>query len=1162
MPSRKCSGTLMLVVVLLLQMLLVAPAATGNVDSDDEHRLPNNYLTVFFDDFETGVLDPKKWVFMEGPWSTDNIERTPSGGLFTGDDIYLTESPYPNEFGNPLDDNGNEGIYFPEEVAMIETTWIDLANLSSPRLEFDHLYDIPSPGDGATVYVMTDSRNEWELVQPDTPYPEVTGWSGISQTWVRIIVRLEEYEDERIRVGFFFKSTPDGVEGDGWQIDDIEVGGKPEGMLSDLKFTNTRIYLGGYTVSSAVAGDVLEFNMTVINDGRAHTGPFVVSVYTDHPLVGGEEIGREVILDGLAVGVSTWLTMDWVASPGRYSILLMIDELNRVPEENELNNRRRLSLDIDDPAAGDIVLKGMRFESDGNTILGAAVGDLVTIVATLANVGSSTVTTPMVVRAYDEPPVPGSVPIGDEQPSFNGLEQEGERPIEIHWRPLEGNHTVYLVVSPQNPTMILDFNPANNITSAELMVTDNPTVDLVVEELHFIVDGLVTTVAAEGQNVHILAMIGNEGETTFEGTIEVAIYRGDPDANGVEFGLELAIVTIEPAGTIEVEFDWRGVLGTHAMTVFVDPRNQIYESVEDNNQLDSGLTIGRKPLADLSISSLKMLLNDVELDPTVGTNEGASVEFRVTVKNTGNEETKGETVTALYLGNPYMEMALQSLGTFTVPEGLNPDEVYIGSIHWDAERHSQRTKVPVLYVIVDDGDTEPEVDEFNNFDLRKLPVDESRPDLTVSTLELLDDEGVPLDMVTYGTTVTVTVRIRNIGTAVNFQVANVDFFLDDSDQSNLIKSLATTPLDINETWKKSFTWVPVPDDVSGGPHTIIAHVDAFNEIVESSDANNILTADIEIDAGPNAKPNLIVQGITVYKVESESDLRKVTSGEVLPEDVFKVVDRLDEGDKGYIVFRVYNFGNAPLYTRTKVDMYHGDPAKGGKLVASWQLPPADVQSLPTGEFFRFEEVLRFDRDDPVFVRIDDGNTVKETNENDNLGTHYVTVVPPPEGANYILIGAMLGIGILVFLALTVLIRRRPEEVLEPEEPEEPLEDETEPEAEVVAPEEAEAPEDAVPEPPEGTVATAEAEAEEATQIAPEPEAEPEEEAPPVEEAEPTVPPKPPEGPVAEAEVELDEVAEGEPLEAEAPPAAPTCPSCGEEVDPEWILCPFCDHSLK
>jgi subtilase family serine protease len=827
----------------------------------------------------------------------------------------------------------------------------------------------------------------------------------------------------------------------------------------------------------------------------------------------------------------------------------MIDELNRVPEESELNNRRRLSLDIDDPAAGDIVLKGMRFEADGNTILGAAVGDLVTIVATLANVGSSTITTPMVVRAYDEPPGPGSVPIGDEQPAFNGLEQEGERPVEIHWRPLEGNHTVYLVVAPQNPTMILDFNPNNNMTSAELMVTDNPTVDLVVEELHFIVDGIVTTVAAEGQNVHILAVIGNQGETTFEGTIEVAIFRGDPDANGVEFGLELAIVTVEPGGTIEVEFDWRGELGTHAMTVFVDPRNQIYESVEDNNQLDKGLTIGRKPLADLSISSLKVLLNDVELDPAVGTNEGASVEFRVTVKNAGNEETKGETVTALYLGNPYMEMALQSIGTFTVPEGLNPDETFVGSIIWVAERLSQRTKVPVLYVLVDDGDTEPEVDEFNNFDLRKLPVDESRPDLTVSSLELLDAEGVPIRTVTYGTAVTIEVKVRNIGTAVNFQVANVDFYLDDTDQSNLIKSLATTPLDINETWKKAYTWVPVPDDVSGGPHTIIAHVDAFNEIVESSDANNILTTVIEIDAGPDAKPNLVVMDIVVTKGT-------------------RVIDHIGEGEKALITVHIINLGKAPLYTPANIELFHGDPGEGGTPVATWQVE--DLAVATSGDELvkdSHEVEWTFDRDVPLMVRIDYGNAVKETNENDNVGIRYVVVEPPPEGANYILIGAILGIGILVFLFLTILIRRRPEEVIEPQEPSEE-EGEPEPEAviegapeeeEEVAPEE---PEEPTPEAPEGTVATAEAAAGEVTQIAPEPEVEPEEEAPRVEEAEAATPPKPPEGPVAEAEVELDEVAEGEPLEAEAPPVAPTCPNCGEEVDPEWILCPFCDHDLK
>jgi subtilase family serine protease len=1089
----KGTKALMLVSALLLQGLLVSTAPIGAAPIDDEDRLPSSYLTLFHDNFESGVIDPMKWLHWDGFWSTDNIEKTPTGGLFTGDNFYLTESPYGNEFGDPFDDNGNEGVYYPEESTMIETTWIDLRNITSPRLEFDQMYDIPSRGDGAMVYVLSDTVQEWVLLEPDTPYPESTGWSGNLQTWVTVVIRLEEYEGDRIRFGFNFKSSPDSIEGDGWQIDDVVVGGKPENMLPDLKFGNARIYLGGYPVTSAVAGDVLELNMSMINEGRAHTGPFIVAAYTDHPLRGGIEIGRHLVMEGLGVGVSTFLSMRWIAVAGHYRLHLTLDELNHIGEENELNNERKLNLDVDEPSAGDVILKDMHFETDGIPIIGAGVGDLINITATLANVGTSIVSTPMVVRAYIGFPTPDSEPIGDEQPLFSGIDAGGERNVIIHWRPLVGNHTIFLRVSPQDPGEILDFNSENNITWANLQVTNEPSVDLVAEEMHFIVNGQDTTIASEGANVHIVAMVANDGVAPYEGILRIGIFRGDPDAGGVEFGQEQVVVSLDPGTTAQIEFDWRAELGTHAMTLFVDPANVVYESNEDNNQLGKGLTVTRKPLPDLSISAMAMLLNGVPLDPTVGTNEGANVEVNVTVRNTGNERTKAETVTELYWGNPLLGGT--SLGTFTVPEGLNPDEVYIASIFWAAERPPQKSLVPVLFVVADSRFTEAEVDEFNNVDMRMLPVGESLPDLTLTDLRITDDSGVPVDSMTFGASVVIEVSVTNVGTDISFIVAGVELYLDDTDPSNLIASISTSTLDIDETVTRSISWTPDPERVEGGVHTIFALVDPSNEIEESSDANNALTGSIHVDA--DAKPNLLVMAIEVTQKD-------------------KVIDHVDEGDVAQVRFRVANLGDAPLYRPATIELFYGDPVKGGETVGAWQLTTLETMATES-----FESTIEFERDVPVVVIIDRTKMVHETNEEDNIGSIHIKVVPPEEGADYIQIGLIVGLAVGVFLVLTIIIRRRPAapELIEDLPPE------TAPEEEggVVEGEDATVEEESVPE--DGATEGEEEPA--ADKAAPEGEDEP-----PVEE----------EGP-------------------EAVPA-PKCPSCGEEVDPDWILCPFCDFTLK
>lgn len=1124
-PTNGGRLALAITAVLLLQLALSSPFMAGALGDDGGDRLPTGYLTVFQDDFESGVIDTGKWVYWEGPWSTDNVMVNPAGGYFTGDDIYLTQSPRENGFGSPLDDNGNGGTYLPDEESMMETAWIDLHNLSTPRLEFSHMFDMPSQGDGAMVFVMTDDDQEWQLVEPDSPYPGSTGWTGTVSAWVQVAFRLDEYAGERIRIGLYFRSSPDGLEGDGWKINNFEVGGRSTAQLPDLRLGNTRILLDGYPVQAAVAGDVLDFNMTVLNEGRAHSGPFIVSAYTDHPLVGGLEIGREVVMDGLAVGTSMTLSMRWVAIAGNYDVLIILDETNEIFEENEKNNQRRIHVDVDDTSSGDIVVWDMRFEADTKVIHGAGVGDLISIVATLENVGTSVVSTPMVVQAFDGPPTAGSQPIGDVQPTFNGVEPGGTRIIDIPWRPLAGLHVVYLLVSPQDPAQMLDFNDMNNITWAEILVTDDPGVDLRVDMVEFSLRGSVTTLANQGDNVHITTVLSNRGTAPFEGVMEVDIYRGDPDSGGVRIGQQLAIVNLGPDRTYTFEFDWRVDLGTHAVTIFVDPQNKVYELNEYNNQLGKGLTVTRHSLSDLKVSSMGLLLNGVPLDPEVGTNEGATVEVNITVWNAGNEKTKSPTTTELYLGNPLIDDT-KLLGSFIVPEGLNPDEVFVKSIMWVAEKPRQKGDVPILFVRVDSKDVEPEASEFNNLEHRPLMVGTKLPDLTVVSVSITDQDGVPVNSMTYGTSVDITVTSTNIGTDISFQVAQLSIFLDSTDPSDRIATISTSTMGIGETIVRKHTWSPDPAKVPGGEHVIIVAIDPVNEIEESSDANNNITTSLFVDA--DALPNLLLQDMWV------------TQGE-------KVIDSIDSGEKATVHLRVLNLGAAPLYTTTAVELFFGDPTQGGEPVASWPL-----ESLGNGmgeNQVTFEVDWTFDRTAPLMVFIDRNHVVPEVNEQDNIGSHQISVNPEQEGTNWLVIGAVIVIGVVVFLAMTVLLRGNPLKVPDEEEgldERPPRERGPEPAAARKAEEASEpAPEEPVEAPAEAPDAAPD------EGLGEEPTGEGAPEAATTEDV--------PETATAE---DAPETAMAEDAMADGPAGVPVCPSCGEQVDQDWILCPFCDHQLK
>ena len=1123
MTGGKGALAMLVASTVLLQAVLLAlpfaPPASGAAQGPDDggSRATVGQLLVFQDDFSSGTIDPSKWVHWTGDWSADNVAWNPAGGIYTGDNFYLTESPYANNAGAPLDGNGNGGLYFDNETAMIETSWIDLRNLTAPRLDFKQMYDIPSAGDGALVYVWTVASEEWTIVEPDGGYPSgsSTGWTGKLLSWEAITLRLDAFAGSRVRIGFLLKSALDGVTGDGWMIDDVEVGGRPAGTLPDLKFGNTKLYVGGYPVTSAPSGSIVDLVINVLNEGKAAAAPFEVTAYTANPLAGGERIGQTVALAGLKVGGTLPVTFRWIALAGHFKPVVFVDAPNQVPEENERNNALTLSFDSDEPSTGDVGVASMRFDVAGRTVQGAGVGDLVTMVIVLRNYGQGPVTTPMALRAYDGDPAAGGKPVGDEQPQINAIEPGRNRTFNIHWRPLAGDHTVFIGVWPIDPKGTLDDNPANNVTSAAFVVTDAPPVNLVAQSLQFIVAGHTATACFEGQDVHMTAVVSNAGTSPFEGAVDVAVYDGDPDAGGAEVGRKAFIGVMGPSNATTIEMDWRGVLGTHALSLFVDPQNLVYEANEDDNQRTTSMTVTRAPLPDLEVASMRLVLNGEPIDPAVGTSEGAQVEVNVTVRNVGNDKTKAPTVTRLYLGNP--ALGGKDLGSFNVPEGLNVDEQFTGAITWAAARPAVKGQTPVLFILADATEKERETDELNNFDMMPIKVGPPMPDLKVMGTSVRLSDGSRADRITFGVPVRLEVTVKNVGTDISFQAANIEFYLDSTEAAGLIGSTSTQTLDVGESTLRYLTWQPDPLKVAGGQHSIVASVDPSHEIDEASDANNVGTAPLYIDA--DARPNLLVANLEVRMHD-------------------RVVDRVTRGDTAVVRIQVLNLGLAPLYTPAQVELVQGQLASGA-LPTTWT-----IDAMPVGGNRSFEANWTFTSGDPLTVYLDRANRVRETNENDNIVALDIQVEAPAKGANVLGIAAILGLAVLLLVLLSLFVTRRA-----PVPPEEPIPQPMAPVFEPSpAPVMADVPaEPAKPEPAPAAPGPAPAPTTAAAATTPGPTAAP-----------PPAPAAPPPPPLPAPAPGMSNVARVLP----PPPKVPKCPNCGEELDPNWILCPFCDTPLK
>ena len=70
--------------------------------------------------------------------------------------------------------------------------------------------------------------------------------------------------------------------------------------------------------------------------------------------------------------------------------------------------------------------------------------------------------------------------------------------------------------------------------------------------------------------------------------------------------LHTGVVNILGHSEIIVKFNWTSIVGTHNITVITDPDNDINESYEDNNQIDSNINVRKRIIPDLIITGLQI----------------------------------------------------------------------------------------------------------------------------------------------------------------------------------------------------------------------------------------------------------------------------------------------------------------------------------------------------------------------------------------------------------------------------------------------------------------------------------------------------------------------------------------------------------------------------
>jgi subtilase family serine protease len=361
------------------------------------------------------------------------------------------------------------------------------------------------------------------------------------------------------------------------------------------------------------------------------------------------------------------------------------------------------------------------------------------------------------------------------------------------------------------------------------------------------------TTPTTGQAVTFSAVIKNQGTAaTPAGVIHGVSFSVDgtqvnwSDTNTTSLAVN-ATRTLTATGGPTGANTWIATSGSHTVLADVDDVNRMAESNEGNNQFTKPLTIGAAQ-PDLIVTSVSWS----PASPATG----QAVTFSAIIQNTGSSATPAGTVHRVSFSvdgtvvnwSDTSTTALAPQATRTLTANSGPG----GSSSWTATSGTH-----TILAKVDDTLLIAESNENNNTFTNSMTVAAGQPDLIVT--DITWSPASP----TSGQAVTFSAVIQNQGNGptpagvihgVEFNVDGVQVSWSDTSTTSLAAGASRTVTANSGPNGGSSTWT-----ATSGTHTILAHVDDVNRIVESNENNNTFSKTLTV---ASALPDLIVTDVT------------------------------------------------------------------------------------------------------------------------------------------------------------------------------------------------------------------------------------------------------------------------------------------------------------
>jgi subtilase family serine protease len=815
----------------------------------------------YFEDFSSGTLDPERWS-LPAAWALENTRMKP--WEFPAMPLNDTQTPHLSD--SPF---GGAGRYAGSNRSTVETNWIDLTTASATaQLTLFHRYDIDPAEDAGIVLARSELRG-WTVVAPNTGYPTLNGFAGSSLVFTGSTFDLSAFVGSRVKVAFEIVSGSNGITGDGWQLQSLQVAYQTTEALPDFEATGLEMFDdGGLVIFSGTAGQSVRLEVHVTNSGTAPPPRLVPVVFYDGEPGEGRLLGRADLLP-VAPGASGATSLWTLLQPGAHTLTAVVDPAGGTDELSRSNNEARFSTTMEPASGVDLVPLELRVEAGGAPTTGARPGDGLVANITVTNLGSAGMQTPFGVGLYLRESGNTTVLLQETTLTI-GMAAGQTTTVPLGFNAVAGD--LRLLARVDTTAAVDEVSEANNEIERPFPVSTDPGVDLVLSDTRILRGGAPSSDGVEGEVLQVATTVENAGTNDLTEPFMVAAYLGDPDVGGTLVYSRRVTGGLLANQSVDVVGSWVALLGVRVLYVYADTGREIFESDELNNEDQDTVSVRADTRVNLAVTAVDFTVLGTSVNQT---QVGAPVNITVTVSNLG-VETAVDGFLSLSPENPWVHPGTTPLQTRRLPLTIPRAGQAQVTFPWVAEAGTH-----VFYFVADYALTVSETDEFDNIAVRTIDVTSDAPDLSVGSVSVRAGGGAEISALYPRLNVTIGCEVTNAGVRSVDTAFDVEVWAGQPGELGSVRLYRETvdpPFVVGDSRPVSVVWEA--GFASGGSHTILVVADPAGAVIEADRSNNV--AEKEVNYQASALPNLVVQSTTVSRggtivaSAKEGDMLQVT----------------------------------------------------------------------------------------------------------------------------------------------------------------------------------------------------------------------------------------------------------------------------------------------